>query len=76
MKSKPALKKKHLTIDFVLFAIALPGFIVLLLFSLIAYQIESRYLRAFETKIASQDGRIYELEKLLKDKELSLSECQ
>jgi hypothetical protein len=45
------------------------GFCVMLGLSLFAYKMESRYVRAMESKVASQQGRINELEKLLRQKE-------
>lgn len=41
------------------------GFCMMLLLSLFAYKMENRYVTAMESKVAAQQSRINELEKLL-----------
>lgn len=63
MKS-PAQKKPEKNSLQLMTMIIAAGFCLMLFFSLVAYRIESLYIRALETKIASQQGRIDELIKL------------
>lgn len=49
------------------------GFCLMLCFSLFAYLMESRYVQALESRIATQQGQIYELERLLMMRENTAS---
>lgn len=45
------------------------GFGLMLFTSLVAYKVESKYLKAYQHYTLSQQGRIDQLERLLKEKE-------
>lgn len=49
--------------------VVLGGFILMLFTSLVAYRVESRYSKAYQQYTLTQQGRIDQLERMVKQKE-------
>lgn len=73
MKKTPQKPKKSMIW---IFGMIVAGFCLMLIMSLFAYRIESKYIRALETKNASLQGRIDELQKIQLMREVESSSAK